>query len=1150
MIALFLPPLENVLKLSAELGNPANVTQRRPMKVWHSVFLCTLALIFSVNVDAQEIKIDFENIAPPTQVTNQFEPQGVVFGPPGFLPFGVGVRPGLAPSGRVVANIFCGEPVCGFEFASSYATGTFVGSTHKFVKVFVGAFPNVAMTSPQVTLIARDSSGNIVAQSPPVTLTSGAGFHTQLVAESATSNIASFEIREVGDGTGSQIGIDDLSFDTPSGSEPPDFTMSVVPVSADLRQNTSRTFAITLNRLNGSTGSINMAMAGLPAGVTADFSPNPVTTGHSVLSLTADPSAPMTRFPVFAQLSATPSDTTAGTAARSLQILLRVQSNFTVSTPGPATQLVAGCSSVTVPLEIIRDLSFFGVVSLQAQNLATGIHASFAPATIDFHSGAVLERSTLTVTADPGIANTQRALVVVASSPGVPDSRTKIQIKTTRATISSFTPAVGRAPQDLGAGTEVVIRGSGFCAGSTVVFGNQLATATPSSVSADGNEIHVSVPRLATDGPITVILAGGIMVNSTGSFTVQTYRNQKGYSFVNPSVNSVSFDDVTELYGKDQTHLSIDLCWPFGCNVTTPFPSPLAAIYTAIANAALGDGQCSGMALSSQRILHGDKSIGSFFPPGANTVWLLTGPDGGPLPTANSIQQAQKLAHYIHIQHIAQLSSEFTHWWLLNATINVTAPSSHIRAQVVQGLRSGDHPMISIRSGSSGHVLVGYDVEDDGTAAGGFFIYVYDPNIEFQGLENAQATTHRDREGFTDANGVDGGSRIHVTANGHWSFPNFSPAWEGGLDTLVVVPYNIVPVTPTMPISLKGLTTFIFGSNAKTTQITDEAGRRLLTPEGHTNTDPTTALPNATRFAPLEGPSTNSDIYLLGGDGPYTQTVTGVNGGNYSHALFSNFGAIQLETSTSKGSADQISWRQATAGLVFRANDKPKQITARIFTSAEDESQRTFVLRTTSSRTGEIVAFDSSRESVSYEHNGLPTQYSFSVGWAGRQGAPVMFVSPTLKANFGDKVFLEPQSWEHLDNQPVRLLVLHADGTQERQLLTNQTAYGSRIRIEELTATEYGKGRRLLRIRSAVENIPTGSTLFISWNVLKDGASVARQVTVVPAGEIKPGYRFDDWLADFEGGGNFKFIGTVSIITPGDILNSNSVSKEQILYLK
>jgi hypothetical protein len=63
-----------------------------------------------------------------------------------------------------------------------------------------------------------------------------------------------------------------------------DFSLSASPTSRTIRHGRSTTYTIAINALNGFTGSVNFAVAGLPSGASGGFSPNPASTS-SVLTV-------------------------------------------------------------------------------------------------------------------------------------------------------------------------------------------------------------------------------------------------------------------------------------------------------------------------------------------------------------------------------------------------------------------------------------------------------------------------------------------------------------------------------------------------------------------------------------------------------------------------------------------------------------------------------------------------------------------------------------------------------------------------------------------------------------------------------------------------------------------------------------------------
>jgi subtilase family serine protease len=74
------------------------------------------------------------------------------------------------------------------------------------------------------------------------------------------------------------------------GGGTPDFSLSANPTSLTVTQGSHGTSTITVNDINGFSGSVTLSASGLPSGVTAGFGTNP-TTSTSVLTLTASGTA-------------------------------------------------------------------------------------------------------------------------------------------------------------------------------------------------------------------------------------------------------------------------------------------------------------------------------------------------------------------------------------------------------------------------------------------------------------------------------------------------------------------------------------------------------------------------------------------------------------------------------------------------------------------------------------------------------------------------------------------------------------------------------------------------------------------------------------------------------------------------------------------
>jgi hypothetical protein len=84
--------------------------------------------------------------------------------------------------------------------------------------------------------------------------------------------------------------IGSFTFPTCGGGGTPDFSLTANPNSVTINQGGNGTSTITVNPINGFSGSVTLSASGLPNGVTAGFGTNP-TTSTSLLTLSASGSA-------------------------------------------------------------------------------------------------------------------------------------------------------------------------------------------------------------------------------------------------------------------------------------------------------------------------------------------------------------------------------------------------------------------------------------------------------------------------------------------------------------------------------------------------------------------------------------------------------------------------------------------------------------------------------------------------------------------------------------------------------------------------------------------------------------------------------------------------------------------------------------------
>jgi hypothetical protein len=1091
-----------------------------------------LTMIGSVGVAASPASaattttITFDDLSPGTTVTNQYHAEGVDFvkgivGPNVYCyPTIVAVGASLAESGTQVADTSCANG----EFPDSSIRGNLASSAEN-VSVYAGFSPTGGSpASTSVTLTAYDISGAVV-NSTSQTVEAGQGTHTLLAVSSSSPNITSFDVTS----NDASVSVDNLTFDNPGGV-PADFTISPQSGFVQLLQSSQTVDQVTIQRLNGSFGDITFSASGLPAGVEATFSPNPATGDTTSMTIHADPNAPPAgagAFPSFT-VTGTPANAGVGSTPRSASVQVDVELVYRVDAP-PAIN-VPPCSTLKVPITVTPTESSGSpkTVTLTASGLPADDTASFNPSTLIVPGQT---HSTLTLTSQSDAKGPTGQVTVTASDGSVSDSSASFPVSRVAPSITSITDASGAhqlqsgltpqgASPDLG--TVVAVHGQGFCPGSTVYFGNLDAPGTTDGPTpdglgpfGDGTSLLTSVPSLATSGEIYVVPQGddlGSPATASAPFTIDSYRDTNGFSFENSDafqsrVGGYSFSDVSDVFGDAATHIDINPCWPFGnCTIVTPIPDPFALLFWGIADASLQGGQCFGFSLASQRLIHGDESFAAFpQQPGTGqpSVWNLQGPDPVFFETSGA---SGAIAHFIHLMHLEQFSAEAIKYWLSQATGNaINGSQASIIDQVTTDLDGGDHPLIELRNGTEGHVVVAYGVDQTNGSTlpgpGDRVIDVYDPNQEFKSDEN-------DALGFEHQNAMST-SEIVVHPDGHWEFQGFTPEWGGGPGSLVVVPYGVVPVQPTMPTTLGGLFDLLFGS-AGATQVTASNGHTLLTPTGDVNANPATAIPDATQLATMSGtPKPGPDIFLFGQPGTYTATVQGKSTGSYHDALLTQGMAASLTARTAAGVADEISVPAARDGVQFgqTSGGRPagsRATDAQIVVDGSQQSKRTATIATTMPTTGQAtVAFTSTHDAVAVTAGGQPMSFTSTLSWVGPDGFPQTFKSTAVHLAGGDRATLTPTNWSSLQTSAVTLRVVDRTGRSSTRILRNAFHTPGRFTIA-LRITGSGSRRRL-SLAARFIRIAAGSDAVLTWELLKKRRLLAHHTLSLSAANLHSG---------------------------------------------
>jgi len=195
------------------------------------------------------------------------------------------------------------------------------------------------------------------------------------------------------------------------------FTLSDSPSSLSIAQGSSGTSTITVTSVNNFNAAVTLNATGLPTGVTATFSPNPVTPAAdgsvtSTLTLTASSSATTGTSTV--TITGTSGSLTA-TTTLALTITATATPNFTVAA-SPAILSIAQGSSGTSTITVTSTNSFNSAVTLAASGLPTGVTAAFSPNPVTPPANGSIT-STLTLTAS-STATTGTATVTVTGTSG------------------------------------------------------------------------------------------------------------------------------------------------------------------------------------------------------------------------------------------------------------------------------------------------------------------------------------------------------------------------------------------------------------------------------------------------------------------------------------------------------------------------------------------------------------------------------------------------------------------------------------------------------------------------------------------------------------------------------------------------------------
>jgi hypothetical protein len=1018
----------------------------------------------------------------------------------GFRPYRTNVGP-RAKSGTAVGDIGrCFQetgdaPSCEFFQAR---TTIQLARTAERVTVFAGQFgpfdPNGPLGVAELTAFRAD--GTKITSSGPVRV-DALDFKTPLAVSSvAAGDIASVTVvAKLRDGQGhdtdegADLGIDDVTVTFATG-KPADFSLSTTSNVVPIIQGEEVDLPLSVHRINGSSGAVNVSISNLPVGVDAVVSPNPVpgTQSTATLKLFAEDSAPDSDFNVTeATIRGSPINSGVGPALRTTKLSMRVAANFGLSSgalsdtnlppegEGTVPIAVPECAPADLPLKISRDIAFHQNVALSlredeggATGLPAEVSAEILPGAVVPPGGNLVAERTLRFRAGPNAdlsgGRKLQILLEGTSGAGAGTSTRVLPITMVRevstATVANSNPGsgLGDTPRFGGPGTRIQIHGTGFCPGTTVEVGNERAT-TPTTLVND-HTIEFTVPRYATTGTVRIDPPGrGAPYRTNDLLNVDSVRNRAGFQFKNYAFHSLSLSELTEAFGSDELFVTVNPCWPFGhCRVVTGILNPFVAVEWGVMNLALRNtgGHCLGMALASERLTEGEDSIRRFDTPstpfGHPQPFDIPGPEG---PGSDDLDS------YLTALHSRQFSNEFIRGWAgrdksIQDQLNLIEKEfTHNRMPVVAMF------------GDNGHAVLAYDMVQTPTTAD---IYVYDNNQPFSVGEELNGPQHQadvDR------------SVIHVDkARGAWSYPAFAGLHGGNGGTLWTFPHLMIPSDPSLPgLGDVSLGSPIFSAFIGSVSSTASANAEFLAPEAVSSS--AGSADSGTWVAKDPHKPLDVTYHGLEKGGHYTQSYTAPG-----------FIASANEVPTDKGVDDTV--RGAGDSLTIASGEsRPLQIEVAQQIGSKAEETVAATLDTHASSGGSDTAGFSSGHELTYAHDGAPTALHFSLTSVRRDGGPSTFESGPVGVGRGDRLSVTP-----LDRglQRVRVTVRHADGRTATRVLRNRGAAAGHVRI----GTPKLSGHQL-SLRFKLAGMPGSAVVGASLRLVRGKHVLARKALSLKA---------------------------------------------------
>lgn len=313
------------------------------------------------------------------------------------------------------------------------------------------------------------------------------------------------------------------------GSPPltPDFSLSLAPTSLTLTAGSSTTFQVSLQPLNGFTGSASVEISGLPAGVTVQPGTTFSVSASTPQTVTVSCASSVAAGAYSVQATAT-SGSLSHSGTETVTIQAGAQPDFTLALT-PASLTLAAGTSTTFQVSIQAVNGFTGAASVQISGLPTGV--TVQPGAT-FSVSASTPQTVTVISASTAAAGTD-SVQVTATSGSLSHSETEtltIQVPVNPDFALTLTPASLSLGSGMQGSFQIAMQPSEGFSGSVQVQISGMpagATISPSGTfalsSSEPQTVTVATTNSLTAGPYPLTIAassGSLKHSATETVTV------------------------------------------------------------------------------------------------------------------------------------------------------------------------------------------------------------------------------------------------------------------------------------------------------------------------------------------------------------------------------------------------------------------------------------------------------------------------------------------------------------------------------------------------------------------------------------------------------------------------------------------------------